>query len=317
MNRFGIVIVTYNSEAEIGACLDACLEKVGREAVEIVVVDNRSADETRREVLGRPGVRLIANETNDGFAAGANRGIRALETEHVLLLNPDVQLMTGVEPLLECCRRDGVAAAAGKLVDEQGHFQSGWAIRRFPGTGALVLEALGLNRIWTGNPINRRYRCLDLDPERKAEVEQPAGAFLMIRRETWRRLGGFDESFRPLWFEDVDFLKRARDSGLSTWYDPSVVAKHKGGHSVRSIPWGQIQVCWYSGLLNYASKHLSRLGCRGVSIAVILGFTARTLARVFRDRSLKPIGVCSKVVRLAASALAGRPQVVTAAPVLK
>ncbi len=72
---------------------------------------------------------------------------------------------------------------------------------------------LGLNRLWPGNPVNRRYRCLDLDLEAAADVEQPAGAFLLIRRDAWQALGGFDEGFHPIWFEDVDFLKRARDAG--------------------------------------------------------------------------------------------------------
>jgi hypothetical protein len=313
MNRLGIVVVTYNSETEIGVCLDACLALVPQQGVEMVVVDNHSSDKTSAEVMKRPGVRLIRNETNEGFAAAANRGIASIECEHVLLLNPDVRLMTGIEPLLECCDGEGVAAASGKLVGPEGRFQAGFAVRRFPSPGALVLEVLGVNRIWPGNPVNRQYRCLDLDPEQGAAVEQPAGAFLMIRREVWQELGGFDETFQPLWFEDVDFLKRVSSRGHQIIYVPSVVARHRGGHSIGGLPWGCVQVCWYGSLLRYACKHFGMWGKGSVSVAVIVGITARAVARVFREHSLKPIGICVQVVALALSAAVNRQEAAVAA----
>ncbi len=182
------------------------------------------------------------------------------------------------------------------------------AVSRLMSPAALVFEVLGLNRIWPGNPVNRKYRCLDLNPDEPAEVEQPAGAFLMVGRAVWEKLGGFDEAFRPVWFEDVDFLKRARDAGYRIRYVPSVVARHQGGHAVRRLAWGCRQACWYGSLLRYACKHLSRRARRGVSVAVVLGFTARAVMQVFRERSLKPMGVCVRVARFAGSAMANRPE---------
>ena len=69
-----------------------------------------------------------------------------------------------------------------------------------------------MNRLWPGNPINWHYRCFS-DFAVPSEVEQPAGAFLMIRRDIWEQLQGFDEQFRPLWFEDVDYCWRAKETG--------------------------------------------------------------------------------------------------------
>ena len=104
MTGVGIVIVTYNSRAEIGACLAAA---AGR-ADEIVVVDNGSTDGTAEEVARR-GVRLIANATNRGFAAAVNQGFIVLQTRFVLLLNPDAVLLTDVEPLREACEQPDCA----------------------------------------------------------------------------------------------------------------------------------------------------------------------------------------------------------------
>jgi hypothetical protein len=202
MKGIGAIVVTYNSEAEIGPCLDAALRHTER----VVVVDNASSDGTLGEVRKRPGVSLISNAENRGFAAAANQGMKALDVPFLLLLNPDAALETGVEPLAEACGQTGVGASAGKLVDVEGRPQSGFSVRRLPTPAALAFEVLGLNRIWRRNPVNRRYRCLDLDLDTPADVEQPAGAFLMIRRDVWQELGGFDEQFHPVWFEDVDML---------------------------------------------------------------------------------------------------------------
>src|SRR5450631_3761646 len=220
MSDIGIIIVTYNSAAEIGECLDAALAS----GAEIVVVDNASEDATAAEVKRR-GVRLIANPVNRGFAGAVNQGFTELKNPFVLLLNPDAVIQTSLEPLRQACDLPGSAGAGGQLVDNSGKPQAGFMVRRLPTPGALVMEALLLNKIWPGNRVNRRYRCLDLDSSARSTVEQPAGAFLMVRRAVWQELGGLDEDFTPLWFEDVDFCCRIRDRGLSLYYIPEAVAK--------------------------------------------------------------------------------------------
>jgi len=192
MSDIGIVIVTYNSEREIGTCLDAAL----RTGAEIVVVDNASRDGTAAEVASR-GVRLIANPSNRGFAAAVNQGFSALNSPYVLLLNPDATIAGGLEPMREACDLPGAAGAGGRLLDCNGRPQTGFMVRALPTPAALILEALLLNRVWPNNAVNRRYRGLELDYSSRCPVEQPAGAFLMIRRTVWRELGGFDERFFP------------------------------------------------------------------------------------------------------------------------
>src|SRR5258707_1391563 len=76
------------------------------------------------------------------------------------------------------------------------------------------------------------------------EVQQPAGAMLMVRRAVWSELGGFDEAFFPVWFEDVDFCRRAFDRGYRFYYVPEAVAKHTGAHSIRQLPVEKLRVYW-------------------------------------------------------------------------
>ena len=293
----GVVVVTYNSAEVIARCLDSCGD------LPVVVVDNASRDDTCALVRSRTGVTLLANAANRGFAGGANQGVAALDTDLVLLLNPDTELTTRIDELEAACREAGTGLASGKLVDEAGEMQRGFALRRFPTPLTLMFEVLGINRVLASNPVNRRYRCLDREPDRAGYVEQPPGAFLMFTREVWQRLGGFDTQFHPLWFEDVDFCKRARDSGLKIRYVPQVSARHQGGHSIAGLDWSCREVYWYVSLLKYASKHFRPLGYRGVTVAVMLSSLFRTAVETVRRRSFRPIQVYGKIGRLAGSSL--------------
>jgi len=273
-----------------------------------IVVDNASRDGTVARVSQRPGVEVIANAENRGFAAAANQGIRAAIENHsaecILLMNPDVRLLTAVDNLTteghEC------RIAAGQLVDWKGKPQEGFTIRRFPTPSALVLELLGINRLWRSNPVNRRYRYFDRDLSQSGPVEQPAGAFLMIGAEAWKRLGGFDERFTPVWFEDVDFCRRAADSRIRIEYIPSVQAIHEGGHSVGQLSPGCRAIYWCVSLLKYAAKHFRPIGYRGVCAAVVLSSFPRAVAGMIKERSLSPLAAYFRITRLAGQCLLSR-----------
>jgi N-acetylglucosaminyl-diphospho-decaprenol L-rhamnosyltransferase len=298
MSQVGIVVVTHNSGKFVGACLDAAL----RTESDVVVVDNASTDGTIEEVGRRPSVRLIRNAENRGFAAGVNRGFAALGAPLLLLLNPDAVLLTGLSELVAACAQPGAGASAGRLVGDDGATQVGFALRRFPTPLALALETLGVNRLWPGNPVNRRYRCLDVDHNQAAEVEQPAGALLMIRRDTWEQLGGLDEAFFPAWFEDVDFCRRMADAGLRILYVPGVVARHVGGHSFRQISWAARKAAWYLNLMRYAGKHFGPGGAIWIRTAVAVACLLRAIPEALAARRLDPIAVYARIAAHALTA---------------
>ncbi len=304
MKRPGIIVVSHNSGDVIGECLDAALET----GADVVVVDNGSTDATVAEVERRPRVRLIPNPGNAGFAAAVNQGVRALANQALLLLNPDAVLQTGLDPLVEALSAPGVGAAAGKLAGPDGKAQRGFAVRRLPTPAALVFETLGLNRLWPGNPVNRRYRCLDLDLEKPADVEQPAGALLMFRREAWLRVGGFDERFHPLWFEDVDFLQRLRLAGYRVRYVPQTWAVHRGAHSVEKLAPERRRVYWYGSLLEYAAKHYAPGRRAAVALAVLLGAALRMPACLIPGRGRGWAAAHGRVMRQAVSCLVRGPR---------
>src|SRR5579885_1169509 len=238
-----------------------------------LVIDNASQDQT----LQQAGARRIANSQNRGFAAAVNQGVRASDSEFFLLLNPDVALLTQVD----------------------GRVQAGFTIRRFPTPVSLIFELFGLNRLWPANPVNRRYRYLDRPLDQPGAVEQPAGAFLMFRRDVWEKLGGFDEKFHPIWFEDVDFCRRAVQAGYRIEYLPNVQAEHCGAHSIAQLTPACRAVYWCASLLRYAAKHFSDFGYRAVCMAVLASAFPRMVAGMREQRTLAPILAGLRIVRVA------------------
>jgi hypothetical protein len=188
-------------------------------------------------------------------------------------------------------------------LDAGGRLQTGFMVRQLPTPATLVLEVVLLNRIWPGNPVNRRYRGLALDYSTRLAVEQPAGAFFMVRRAVWQELGGFDEGFFPLWFEDVDFCRRVADRGYYLYYVPEAVAKHTVAHSIRHLTVEMRRVYWYCSLLRYSAKHFRPRAFRMVCLAVVTGSLPRSIAESIFDRSLRPLAAYRKVVGFASRCL--------------
>lgn len=271
------IIVTWNSARVIAACL----ESLAGEPTDVIVVDNASSDGTGAMVQQvAPQARLLQNERNLGFAAAANAGMRASLHPFVLLLNPDTVLHPGAIAHLQATLAEDPCAGAvgGLLLDPRGEPQRGFYVRRFPTLAAMIFEALLLNRLWPTNPVNRRYRCLDLDPAQPAEVDQPAGALLMLRRAALEQIGRLDEQFHPLWFEDVDLCLRLRTAGWRIRYCPEARANHAGGHSLQLLSDAQVQQYWYRNLLRYFAKHHGAVPTLLLRLAIAAGMLLRILA---------------------------------------
>jgi N-acetylglucosaminyl-diphospho-decaprenol L-rhamnosyltransferase len=294
MGETGIVIVTYNSAHEIADCVDAARAT----GAEVVVVDNASQDESAA-IARAHGARVISNAENRGFAAGVNQAVSALSTPFVLILNPDAVILGGLDALVAAASLPGAGGSTGRLLDAGGQTQRGFMVRNFPTPGVLILEALLLNRIWPGNPWNRRYRALDWDDSVPSKVAQPAGAFLMVTRAAWEAAGGMDEGYCPLWFEDVDFCERLARLGYDLYYVPEAVARHAGGHSIAGLRLDVRNYYWYRSLLRYSAKHFHPLAFRMVALAVVTGSILRMILPAAPGAASGRAAVYGRPLRLA------------------
>src|SRR5579884_1481913 len=276
MASISALIVTYNSGTHVGSCIQALAADAPHE---VVLVDNASHDDTAARARENGNIRIITNAQNLGFAAAANMGAKLASGEVIVLLNPDVVAEAGaLDRLAKALAGEGVGAAGGALLDAGGRPQRGFQFRRFPTLGAMLAEVLLVNRIWPGNSWNRRYRCLDLDDSRPQFVDQPAGACLAVRREAWESISGFDESFYPVWFEDVDFCRRIANRGWKIAHCPGARFIHVGGHSVSTLPFRNKQAFWYANMLRYFSKHHGRLKTAILRAGILTGLALRSFA---------------------------------------
>lgn len=273
MPKGSVVVVAHNSGEQIEECLEALR---GLLDWEVLLVDNASSDNTLQRARRFDDVHCIANPANRGFAAAVNQAAGLATGNVIVVLNPDAVAAPGaLDHLAEGLQQPGAAAAGGLLLGSEGQVQRGFLVRRFPALGAMVCEILLLNRIWPSNPCNRAYRCLDMDCTRPQEVEQPAGAALAFLRRAWDEIGGMDESFYPVWFEDVDFCRRLRTRGWKIVFCPAALFRHAGGHSVAQMPFRERQLVWYGNLLRYFRKHHSGWRVGVLRASVVAGMLVR------------------------------------------
>lgn len=276
--RCSVIVVTYNS----GAQIEACLRALALQDCEIIVVDNASLDDTVARVKAleeQLPLQLLTVSRNLGFAGGVNQGVRAASGEVLLVLNPDAVAEPGaIDAMLACMATSGASAVGGALLESDGHPAKGFAFRRIPTLTALLFEVLLVNQAWPGNPVNRGYRCLDADYSQQQQVEQPAGACLAVTRKAWDSVQGMDADFYPVWFEDVDFCKRLLEEGGKILYCPSARFHHRGAHSVGQLEFRNKQMFWYQNMVRYAEKHFPAVQVWILRIAIFKGMVLRMVA---------------------------------------
>jgi N-acetylglucosaminyl-diphospho-decaprenol L-rhamnosyltransferase len=221
-----IIIVTYNSAGVLGGLLDSLPAALGAVRAEVLVVDNGSTDETAEFAEGYGGCRVIRS-SNVGYAGGINLGVRLSRgSDAILVLNADVRLSGGSVPLLmRALQEPGVGIVAPQVRSPAGRLEP--SLRRSPS----LLRAIGLNR--TRVPIFSERITKPSDYARPRNVEWALGAVLLMSRQCYNILGGWDESFF-LYSEETDFSLRAGDAGLLTRYEPAAVVVHIGGQSGRN-----------------------------------------------------------------------------------
>ncbi len=249
------IIVSYNASPELRRCLRSAATSRGV-SLKIVVVDNASTDDNVNMIRDEfPQVDLIVNMTNRGFAAAVNQGLTRA-TGNIVLLNPDLELepdtLTALEAALKRHPHVGIVGPALKYPD--GSLQP--SVKKFPRWIDLLLILTKLPNLWPG--LARSYNGLDVDYKREQVVDQVMGSCFMIRQSCLDDVGKFDEGFY-IWFEEVDFCKRARDRGWSTLFTPSARARHSRGASFRQLPARRRQRILRRSVVHYCRKHFGWL----------------------------------------------------------
>ncbi len=213
-----IVIPVYRGASLLHQCLQTIASNAGDVSFEVIVVNDDPGDADVGALLAvTSGVRVIVNEQNLGFLESSNVGVAASLGQYVVLLNSDTEPQAGwLDALLDrFARVPALALAGSRLIYPDGRLQEAG--------GVIFRDGSAMNYGNGADPEDPRYTFA-------RPVDYCSAAAVMVRRDVWNELGGFDPVFAPAYYEDVDFCFRARRSGYEVWFEPRArVIHHEGG----------------------------------------------------------------------------------------
>ena len=227
-----IIIVNYNTAEYVRSCLRSIIELLDLNHIEVIIADNNSPDREIEKLDAEfPEAKFIFNSRNEGFGSGCNSAVEISSGDYLLFLNPDTQLLdNSILNLVEFLRTKSEAGiVSGLLVSENG--KPMYCFNEFPdlrwefyqtiGTGyeSVIKELLTRDEITNG---------------RMFEVDWFHGAFLMMRKSDFQRVGGFDEKYF-MYYEDVELCFDFKEKlGLKNYCFPNVRISHSTQSSLKS-----------------------------------------------------------------------------------
>ncbi|MBO3083857.1 glycosyltransferase [Cellulomonas fengjieae] len=212
-----VVVPVYGKWDYTERCLRALAQTRGDVPFEVVVVDDRSPDDSLARLREVEGVRVVAHEVNTGYVGACNSGIAAARGELVVLLNNDTRVDPDwLEPLVRVMDDPTVGLVGSRLIYPDGRLQEAG--------GIIFSDASGWNYGKFCEPEDPAFTY-------RRDVDYVSGASIMVRREVLERLGGLDTRFAPAYYDDADLAFSVRALGLRTVYEPTSVVVHDEGIS--------------------------------------------------------------------------------------
>lgn len=266
-----VVVVTRDTREMTRAALASIREAAGALSHETILVDNGSSDGTAEALVAAfPGLKVIRNDRNLGFARAANQGWRAASGEIVLFLNSDARPAPGAaEALARFLRQEPRRGLAGaRLLDPDGRTQN--SVDNVPTLASELLNKSLLKRLFPG-----RFReTKDLSGP-AVEVPTLVGACFAARRACLEALDGFDEGFF-FFLEETDLCLRARGAGWSVHLVPSVRAVHLQGQTARRSR-TPARIEYYRSRYRFFRKHRGAFAAGFLAAGLVARLAAETL----------------------------------------
>jgi N-acetylglucosaminyl-diphospho-decaprenol L-rhamnosyltransferase len=274
-NSPDIIIVNFRSAPLIGRTVASAREFAGEEA-RMILVDNSPGDGAAEIVRsGAPDATVIANAVNRGYAAAVNQALAVADADFVLLINPDVRYVSGsYADVLDAFRHSRVGAVVTRLLNTDGTLQPNCI--RAPRPFDLISEDVALAERFPNWQRPRRYRMMDWDQDDARQVDAATGACLFIRRAAIADVGLFDERFF-VYYEETDWLIRAKRRGWRTVFLPTVEAVHASAGSSPGVR-SRHALLLLESQHRYARKHFGKMTTTLLR-ATLLGIDTARLVR--------------------------------------
>ncbi|KAF0152661.1 MAG: glycosyl transferase family 2 [Ignavibacteria bacterium] len=257
MIELSIIIVNYNVKEFVLNLLGSISKASSNLSTEIFVVDNASDDGSVEAIREKfPSINLIDNKKNVGFGAANNQALELAKGKFFLLINPDTIVREDTfSKMINFFETNPICGIAGcKVLNPDGSLQL--ACRRgFPGPWTSFTKVMGLSSLFPKSKLFARYNLTYLDENQTYEVDAVSGAFMMMRREVYDKIGGFDPQFF-MYGEDLDLCYRTQQAGFKVFYVHETEIIHYKGESTKRSSIDETKV-FYDAMHLFVKKHFS------------------------------------------------------------
>ncbi len=271
-----IIIVGWNTKELLNSCLKSIYQEAGRVDYEVIVVDNASTDGSPEMVKTEfPGVVLIENSENRGFAAANNQAIRIAKGKYILLLNSDTVICdSAIEKTVRYADARPEAAVIGCQVRESPD-KVQMTCFRYPSLLNLFLRASCLATLFKYNRFFGREETLLWQRDTEREVDIVSGMFMLVRHDAIRQVGLMDEEYF-LYFEDTDWCYRFFKAGWKMMFWPGAKIIHIDAGSKSTDQDGlRMFVQFQKSLLIFFRKHYGNVGYFVARLMLAVSFGLR------------------------------------------
>jgi GT2 family glycosyltransferase len=297
--KLSVIIVNYN----VKHFLEQCLYSVRKASspnpskgekgidVEVWVVDNNSVDGSIEMLKEKfPEVKLIENKKNAGFSVANNQAIKQSNGEYVLLLNPDtiVEEETFAKTIAFMDEHPDAGALGVKMIDGRGHFLPE-SKRALPTPEVAFYKIFGLSFLFPKSKKFGKYHLTYLSKDEVNKVDVLAGAFMLVRKTAFDKVGLLDETFF-MYGEDIDISYRITKAGYNNYYFPLTRIIHYKGESTRRSSVNYV-IVFYNAMRIFAQKHFSHKNARLFSFLVNMAIFFRASIAIlhrFFNRMILP-----------------------------
>lgn len=279
-----IIIVNYNTSSHLSACLESISDNLSEIEHETIVVDNNSTDRSIENFKDKfQEVSFWFRNSNDGFGAGCNYGVRNAKGKYILFINPDIEIMkNSVQQLVGyAVKNENSGVLSGSLKDKDGNYL--YSYNNFPGVTWEFKEAFGLGLSSTIDRLNERTAYYSKIND-AFEVDWFHGACMLIKRDLFLKTSGFDENIF-LYYEDVDLCKRIKSRGFKNVCIPMAEFYHYERSSVRGDD-GEFVYFYFmhKSKLYYMKKNFHLLKRLFIRLMWICGSLNRIVMLPFRKK---------------------------------
>jgi GT2 family glycosyltransferase len=275
-----VVIVAWNAKHYLQLCLESLKAAPPRRNLEVLVVDNASADGSAEMVEARfPDVKLIKSNENLGFAKGNNVAIRQCQGRYIALVNPDVIVLPGcLDALADFLDQNPKVGNVGpRVLNADGTLQS--SCRRFPTLWNNFCSASSLASVFKSSRFFAGEHMFFFPHDRTLAVDVVVGCFSMIRREALEAVGVLDEGLF-MYGDDVDWCRRCWNAGWEVAFFPGAQAIHDKGSITAPYP-VRFAVAQQRSVIHYWTKHHGLSGVLGIRSIMLLHHLLRYAVAVF------------------------------------